>query len=58
MFLSLHIRYGPMWETYYQNDPANFGGTAEQQKLVLGGSGALWAEFIDRYRERKHYKWA
>lgn len=34
------------WEDAYAYDPAD-GLTAEEQKLLMGGEGALWGEMID-----------
>ncbi|TNN86910.1 Beta-hexosaminidase subunit alpha [Liparis tanakae] len=32
-----HISYGQDWHNYYNVQPLNFSGTAEQKKLVIGG---------------------
>ena len=32
---------------YFKCDPHNFAGTQEQKDLVIGGTAALWAEYVD-----------
>ena len=41
------IRYGLDWPTFYKCDPQNFDGTPEQKNLVIGGSAAIWGEYVD-----------
>ncbi len=43
------ISYGYQeWYKYYKVDPlANFTGTQEQAKLIIGGEAALWTEYVD-----------
>uniref|UniRef100_T1IVE0 Beta-hexosaminidase n=1 Tax=Strigamia maritima TaxID=126957 RepID=T1IVE0_STRMM len=42
-----YISYGPDWKKYYECDPQNFEGTAQQKNLVIGGQAALWMEYAD-----------
>ena len=43
------VSYGyEEWFKWYRVEPlANFTGTEEQKKLVIGGEVALWAEYVD-----------
>lgn len=35
------------WAAYYAVEPTDFGGSAAQRRLVVGGHGALWGEAVD-----------
>ncbi|CAG2110052.1 unnamed protein product, partial [Medioppia subpectinata] len=35
------------WKDYYRCEPHSFNGTEEQNKLVIGGEAALWAEYMN-----------
>jgi hexosaminidase len=41
------IYYGVDWDRAYKNDPQDFDGTEEQKQLVIGGSAAMWGEYVD-----------
>jgi len=42
-----YIKYGLDWPKLYKCDPQKFGGSDAQNKLVLGGSAAMWGEYVD-----------
>ncbi|XP_072462454.1 beta-hexosaminidase subunit beta [Notamacropus eugenii] len=42
-----YITYGQDWKKYYSVEPLNFVGTEKQKNLVLGGTAALWGEYVD-----------
>ncbi|XP_048777882.2 beta-hexosaminidase subunit beta-like isoform X2 [Ostrea edulis] len=42
-----YISYGQDWKKYYQCEPLNFTGTAEQYDNVIGGEVCMFAEYID-----------
>ena len=41
------IRYGVDWDTHYIVEPTDFEGTEEQKKRIIGGSAAMWGEYVD-----------
>ena len=42
-----YISYGVDWDTYYKINPTDFNATEEEKKLVIGGSAAVWGEYVD-----------
>ena len=42
-----YIEFGVDWPDRYMVEPLNFTGTTEQKNLVIGGSAAMWGEYVD-----------
>lgn len=42
-----YIEYGVDWTDRYMVEPLNFTGTADQKNRVIGGSAAMWGEYVD-----------
>lgn len=39
-----HLKSGGDWKSFYNCDPADFTGTNDQKKLILGGEACMWSE--------------
>lgn len=39
-----HLKNGGDWKSFYGCDAADFDGTEEQKKLILGGEACMWSE--------------
>lgn len=39
-----HLKNGGDWKSFYGCDAADFNGTEEQKKLILGGEACMWSE--------------
>lgn len=42
-----YIKYGVDWIDRYMVEPHNFNGTTDQKNRVIGGSAAMWGEYVD-----------
>jgi len=42
-----YIKYGLDWPTLYRCDPQDFNGNQTMKDLVIGGSAAIWGEYVD-----------
>ncbi|KAJ6649281.1 Beta-hexosaminidase subunit beta [Pseudolycoriella hygida] len=42
-----HLQSGGDWKSFYNCDAADFDGSDEQKKLVLGGEACMWSEVVD-----------
>nr|CAD7448180.1 unnamed protein product [Timema bartmani] len=42
-----HLQSGGDWTKFYECEPTDFDGTADQKRLVLGGEACMWAEVVD-----------
>ncbi|GAB0094324.1 Beta-hexosaminidase [Sergentomyia squamirostris] len=42
-----HLSTGGDWKKFYDCDPLDFPGNAEQKALVMGGEACMWAEVVD-----------
>jgi len=41
-----YISYGATWENYYTPEPTDFGGSTEQEALVMGTQACIWGEWV------------
>ena len=42
-----YLKYGLDWPKHYKCDPHSFTTNEEKRKLVIGGSAAMWGEYVD-----------
>ncbi|XP_047133100.1 beta-hexosaminidase subunit alpha isoform X1 [Hydra vulgaris] len=42
-----YVSYGLDWPKFYTCDPQGFNGTKKEKDLVIGGSCAIWGEYVD-----------
>ncbi|XP_031618894.1 beta-hexosaminidase subunit beta-like [Contarinia nasturtii] len=42
-----HLSNGGDWRKYYECEPSDFPGSAQQQALLIGGEACMWSEVVD-----------
>ncbi|XP_065662835.1 beta-hexosaminidase subunit alpha isoform X2 [Hydra vulgaris] len=42
-----YVSYGLDWPKFYTCDPQGFNGSKKEKDLVIGGSCAIWGEYVD-----------
>jgi len=42
-----YINYGDDWKGFFECEPTNFNGTKEEKDRVIGGTAAIWGEWVD-----------
>ena len=42
-----YISYGVDWDQFYKVEPTDFGATEAEKSRVIGGSLAMWGEYVD-----------